>query len=199
MDYTLSAGSALLAALSEHLVRRLPEYDQIGVIVLGRLAIDQQFRGQGLGEVLLLAALEHSLRLRMTELSADALHDAAKRFSEKYDHCLPRPSHEAVPSHELDSRPRVVAKPKRAKTSRSATFGEALNRTCLAGVLPERLPGWGVNHRVTCGGLADGSFGCTPRLPRVVLMRVGVDVPGACIALKLRDRVNDPQTVSPTS
>lgn len=59
--YTLSASVLTLANLPEELARKLPRYPQLPVTLIGRLAIDQSTKGQGLGEHLLLDALHRSL------------------------------------------------------------------------------------------------------------------------------------------
>ena len=59
--YTLSASVLTLADLPNELARKLPRYPQLPVTLLGRLAVDQSTKGQGLGEHLLLDALQRSL------------------------------------------------------------------------------------------------------------------------------------------
>ena len=59
--YTLSASVLTLADLPDELARKLPRYPQLPVTLLGRLAVDQSTKGQGLGEHLLLDALHRSL------------------------------------------------------------------------------------------------------------------------------------------
>jgi predicted GNAT family N-acyltransferase len=50
-----------LADLPDDLARTLPRYPQLPVTLLGRLAVDESTKGQGLGEHLLLDALHRSL------------------------------------------------------------------------------------------------------------------------------------------
>jgi GNAT superfamily N-acetyltransferase len=59
--YTLSASVLTLTDLPDELARKLPRYPQLPVTLLGRLAVDQSTKGQGLGEHLLLDALRRSL------------------------------------------------------------------------------------------------------------------------------------------
>ncbi len=59
--YTLSASVLTLADLPDDLACKLPRYPQLPVTLLGRLAVDQSTKGQGLGEHLLLDALHRSL------------------------------------------------------------------------------------------------------------------------------------------
>ena len=60
--YTLSNASLDLSELPEALAKKLPRYRQIPATLLGRLAIDLNFRGRGLGEFLLSDALRRALR-----------------------------------------------------------------------------------------------------------------------------------------
>lgn len=55
--YTLSATSIPLDRLPLDLAKRLPRYPSIPAIRMGRLAVDQAFRGRGLGGELLADAL----------------------------------------------------------------------------------------------------------------------------------------------
>jgi hypothetical protein len=47
--YTLSASVLTLTDLPDELARKLPRYPQLPVTLLGRLAVDQSTKGQGLG------------------------------------------------------------------------------------------------------------------------------------------------------
>lgn len=82
--YTLSAYSARAAALPEAFARRLPRYPLLPATLLGRLAVDANSRGLGLGRFLLMDALHRSWR-NTREVAAvcvivDALDDRAKEF-----------------------------------------------------------------------------------------------------------------------
>ena len=55
--YTLSSMSIDIGELPDSLSTRLPRYPVIPAILIGRLALDRSFHGQGLGEHLLLDAL----------------------------------------------------------------------------------------------------------------------------------------------
>ena len=50
--FTLSAGSVACAELPAELARKLPRYP-VPVALIGRLAVDTRFQGQGLGSILL--------------------------------------------------------------------------------------------------------------------------------------------------
>ena len=55
--YTISAASIPVPDIPEDLARRLPRYPEIPAVRLGRLAVDQRFRGLKLGTALLLHAV----------------------------------------------------------------------------------------------------------------------------------------------
>ena len=59
--YTLSAATILTTALPPELAARLPRYPSLPATLLGRLARDTSFRGQGIGELLLISALGRAL------------------------------------------------------------------------------------------------------------------------------------------
>ncbi|HRD84299.1 MAG TPA: GNAT family N-acetyltransferase [Rubrivivax sp.] len=86
--YTLSASVLTLADLPADLVRKLPRYPQIAVTLLGRLAVDQSARGQGLGEHLLLDALSRSLthadQIAAMAVVVEAKNEAAAAFYRHY-------------------------------------------------------------------------------------------------------------------
>jgi ribosomal protein S18 acetylase RimI-like enzyme len=54
--YTLSACHIALPDLPAEITRKLPPYPAIPAVRLGRLAVDQDFRGQGLGSAMLVDA-----------------------------------------------------------------------------------------------------------------------------------------------
>lgn len=60
--YTLASASLLLTDLPEAMVKKLPRYPSVPAVRLGRLAVDQAFKGQGLGSALLADALARALR-----------------------------------------------------------------------------------------------------------------------------------------
>jgi GNAT superfamily N-acetyltransferase len=86
--YTLSATSIEPLSLPQGLIKRLPRYPTLPALLVGRLAADRRFQGQGIGRMLLMSALARSLELR-EQLGAigvvvDAKSDAARDFYEKY-------------------------------------------------------------------------------------------------------------------
>jgi GNAT superfamily N-acetyltransferase len=82
--YTLSASVLTLADLPDDLARKLPRYPQLPVTLLGRLAVDQATKGQGLGEHLLLDALNRSLthadQIAAMAVVVDAKDESAASF-----------------------------------------------------------------------------------------------------------------------
>lgn len=85
--YTLSEGSIYLEALPERERRKLPRHP-VPVAHLGRLAVTQAARGQGLGEYLLLDALARCARssdaIAVYAVEVQAIDDSARRFYLKY-------------------------------------------------------------------------------------------------------------------
>ena len=87
--YTLSASAIALENVPSEVQRKLPRYPLVPVILLGRLAIDLDYRNQGLGETLLFDALRRSLDVGTQQIAAtavivDALNDPARGFYERY-------------------------------------------------------------------------------------------------------------------
>lgn len=86
--YTLSASVLTLADLPDDLARKLPRYPQLPVTLLGRLAVDQSARGIGLGEHLLLDALNRSLthadQIAAMAVVVDAKNEATAAFYRHY-------------------------------------------------------------------------------------------------------------------
>ncbi len=58
--HTLSNSSVPRAQLPEAIIQKLPAYKDLPVTLLGRLAIDNKFKGQKLGKLLLIDALKRS-------------------------------------------------------------------------------------------------------------------------------------------
>jgi len=89
--YSLSAYSVETMRLPEQVVKKLPRYNQLPAILLGRLALHVSYHGQKLGEILLADALSRSLRIS-GEIGAmavlvDAKDERAARFYEHYGFC----------------------------------------------------------------------------------------------------------------
>ena len=80
--YTLAAGGVPLTDLPAALAKRLPRYPSVPVARMGRLAVDQAFRGRKLGAALLVDAVLRSVRSKVAvyALVVDAKDAAAERF-----------------------------------------------------------------------------------------------------------------------
>lgn len=68
--YTLASASMLLSELPADIGKKLPRYPSVPAVRLGRLAVDQNFQGQGLGGALLADALDRAIR---SEIAAYAM------------------------------------------------------------------------------------------------------------------------------
>lgn len=80
--YTLAAAGIPLADLPASLAKRLPRYPSVPVARLGRLAVDQAYRGRKLGSALLWDAVSRSLRseIAVCALIVDAKDEQAEAF-----------------------------------------------------------------------------------------------------------------------
>lgn len=80
--YTLASASLLLAELPSSTGKKLPRYPTVPAVRMGRLAVDQVFKGQGLGSALLADALGRAARSEIAAyaLMVDAKDDAAATF-----------------------------------------------------------------------------------------------------------------------
>jgi predicted GNAT family N-acyltransferase len=85
--YTLSAGSISMSDLPEDILKRLPRYPNVPAALIGRLAVDMRFRGQRLGEVLLLDAVDRVLDSdpAVFAMVVEAKDDAAVSFYLRYE------------------------------------------------------------------------------------------------------------------
>ncbi len=80
--YTLASASVLLTDLPEAISKKLPRYPSVPAVRMGRLAVDQNFKGKGLGAALLADALRKAV---ISEIAAyafivDAKDDDAANF-----------------------------------------------------------------------------------------------------------------------
>jgi predicted GNAT family N-acyltransferase len=86
--YTLSSRELKVEQLPPEFARKSGKDGYVGVTLLGRLAVDERCRGQGLGALTLLNALEKSLAATRDVASwavfVDAIDDAAADFYRKY-------------------------------------------------------------------------------------------------------------------
>lgn len=87
--YTLSNNSIPLEVIPDEIRKKLPKsYKTIPTTLLGRLAIDHNYQGQGIGKLLLIDALKRSYELSKSigsfAVIVDPLDSEAERFYEKY-------------------------------------------------------------------------------------------------------------------
>lgn len=86
--YTLSMRSLRPSALPTEIIRKLPAYERFPAALLGRLAVDQRYRGQGFGGMLLIdalrRALETSREVAALAVVVEAENDNARAFYEHY-------------------------------------------------------------------------------------------------------------------
>jgi GNAT superfamily N-acetyltransferase len=87
--YTLSSQGLDYDEMPGDLRRKLPKRIRVGVTLIGYLAVDRRYQGQGLGKLLLYDALYHALQASKQVSSraviVDAVDDAARAFYERYD------------------------------------------------------------------------------------------------------------------
>ncbi len=88
--YTLSNYSIPLSSFPAHIQKKLPKsYNAIPTTLLGRLAVDKTYQGQGIGKILLIDALkrcdEISREIGSFAVVVDPIDDEAEEFYKKYD------------------------------------------------------------------------------------------------------------------
>ncbi len=85
----------VLADLPEAVAKKLPRYPNVPATLLGRLAVSQDFRGHGLGELLLVDAfrrvLVNSREVASAAVVVDAKDERARNFYLRHDF-IPLPS-----------------------------------------------------------------------------------------------------------
>lgn len=92
--YSLSNASIPAEMIPEGIKKKMPgSYKTLPVTLLGRLAIDEMFKGQGLGGILLLDALKRSYEVASQSLGSiavvvDPLDSEALKFYEKFGFIL---------------------------------------------------------------------------------------------------------------
>jgi ribosomal protein S18 acetylase RimI-like enzyme len=92
--YTLSSATIQRDLLPEAIVKKLPpSYTDLPATLMGRLAVDNSFQGQGLGELLLLDALKRSYDTSVSSVASmavivDPIDEAAVSFYNKYGFIL---------------------------------------------------------------------------------------------------------------
>lgn len=88
--YTLSTNSISLSSFPEQIQKKLPKsYTSIPTTLLGRLAIDKNYQGKGIGKILLIDALKRSYEISHKVGSfavvVDPIDEEAENFYDKYD------------------------------------------------------------------------------------------------------------------
>ena len=92
--YTLSSSSVHSSVLPEDVIKKLPpSYVGLPMTLLGRLAVDSSFKGQRLGELLLIDALRRSYITSVESVGSmavivDPIDENAAKFYSKYDFIL---------------------------------------------------------------------------------------------------------------
>jgi predicted N-acetyltransferase YhbS len=92
--YTLSNASIPAELMPEALKKKMPgSYKTLPVTLLGRLAVDAKFKGQGLGGILLIDALKRSFSVAQESLGSigvvvDPLDEDAVAFYKKFGFIL---------------------------------------------------------------------------------------------------------------
>lgn len=91
--YTLASASLLLSDLPARIGKKLPRYPSVPAVRMGRLAVDQGFKGQGLGGALLADALDRAARSEIAAyaLVVDAKGESAAAFY-RHHGFIPLPS-----------------------------------------------------------------------------------------------------------
>ena len=82
--YTLCASLVNAGELPDTLAKKLPRYPQLPVTLLGRLAVDQNMKGKGVGQLLLLDALRRSLEAAVNIAAMAVLVDAKDEAAETF-------------------------------------------------------------------------------------------------------------------
>jgi GNAT superfamily N-acetyltransferase len=86
--YTLSSFGIDVGELPSDVAKKLPRYPLIPATLLGRLAVDRRYQGQGIGEFLLMDALHRAL-VQSFEIAAaavvvDAIDAGATKFYQHF-------------------------------------------------------------------------------------------------------------------
>ncbi|MBZ9704896.1 MULTISPECIES: GNAT family N-acetyltransferase [unclassified Mesorhizobium] len=83
--YTLSATAVAIGDWPAQTVRKLPRYPLIPATLLGRLAVDRRYRGQGYGRYLLADALSRCLKNEIASFAVvvDAMDEDARGFYQR--------------------------------------------------------------------------------------------------------------------
>lgn len=105
--YTLATTGVTADVLPANMRRELPKYRVLPAAIIGRLAVDQRYRRQGLGAFLSMDAFHHCLRtskqMGFFAVMVDAKDDNARAFYEafKFRRCLDDEYHLFRPISEI--------------------------------------------------------------------------------------------------
>ncbi|MBE9168388.1 GNAT family N-acetyltransferase [Pleurocapsales cyanobacterium LEGE 06147] len=87
--YTLSMTSISIGELPNSIAKKLPKYPLIGVTLIGRLAVDINYKGYGWGKLLLMDALyksfEASKQVGSFAVIVDAIDERAVSFYQRFE------------------------------------------------------------------------------------------------------------------
>lgn len=84
--YTLSAAQVIFSDLPNEVAKSLPRYPNVPAYRIGRLAVDKEHQGRGVGAMLLMDALFRCLNkeIPVVAVIVDAKNDHATSFYKKY-------------------------------------------------------------------------------------------------------------------
>lgn len=86
--YALSSRELRIEQLPPEIANKAGKYGYVGVTLLGRMAVDEKYKGKGLGSLALISALEKSLiasrEVASWAVFVEAIDDAAAAFYRKY-------------------------------------------------------------------------------------------------------------------
>lgn len=84
--YTLAATGIALSGFPDAVRRKLPRYPMVPAVLMGRLAVDRRYGGQGFGSLLIADALKRISRsdIAVYALVVDAKDDAAVGFYQNF-------------------------------------------------------------------------------------------------------------------
>jgi predicted GNAT family N-acyltransferase len=87
--YTLLMSGINLEELPQDLAKKLPRYPIVGVNLIGRLAVSNDYRGCGWGKLLIMDALHRSLSISRATASfaviVEAIDEEAVKFYQRFD------------------------------------------------------------------------------------------------------------------
>ena len=84
--YTIASANIPALQLPAEILKRLPKYPTLPAVRIGRLAVDKNYRGQGLGEALLVDAFKRAPQSppAVFALLVDAKNDEAVAFYRRF-------------------------------------------------------------------------------------------------------------------